>query len=453
LFHFLIEFFSIIIAFGVFLLAWNSRRFIKSDYYLLLGVAYLFVAAIDLLHALAYKGMGVFLNDGANLPTQLWIIARYLESMTLLIAPVFISRHFQSVFKSFFHIYLIIIYFSIFTVVLFTIFWLNIFPTCYVEGVGLTDFKIVSEYVISIILSGALLYTYQHRALLEPQMFQWLIQSIAFSIAAEMVFTLYMDVYGLMNLSGHYFKLISYYLIYKAMIETTLLRPYETLFRDLQTSEKRFRSYFQQPLIGIAIFADDWRWLEVNNKFCELLGYTRADLEKQTWETVTYRDDWSVEKTELENVITGYSDGYSCEKRFIRGDNVIIDASVSLKSVWEHGKLDYIIAIVADITDRKQAERDRENLINELKEALSDIKILQGLLPICPTCGKVKDDNGYWRRVEDYVCQHSDVEFRYTICDNCLQKKYPEAYEIKKTALQYRAHLSDTSKQQDNKLN
>jgi hypothetical protein len=77
LFHSLAEIFSVIIAVGVFAIAWNSRRFLENNYLLFLGVAFLFVGLIDLLHTLAYKGMGVFPGFGANLPTQLWIAARY----------------------------------------------------------------------------------------------------------------------------------------------------------------------------------------------------------------------------------------------------------------------------------------------------------------------------------------------------------------------------------------
>jgi len=92
LFHGLAEIFSIVIACGIFMLAWNTRRFQDNAYLVLLGIAYLFIGGFDLLHTLAYKGMGVFVEAGANLPTQLWIAARYLESISLLAAPFFCRR-------------------------------------------------------------------------------------------------------------------------------------------------------------------------------------------------------------------------------------------------------------------------------------------------------------------------------------------------------------------------
>ena len=91
LFHSLAEIFSITVAFAIFILAWNSRAFLRNGYLLLVGVAYLFVGAFDLVHTLAYKGMGVFPGYQTNLSTQLWIAARSLEAGSLLIAPLLIN--------------------------------------------------------------------------------------------------------------------------------------------------------------------------------------------------------------------------------------------------------------------------------------------------------------------------------------------------------------------------
>ena len=92
LFHSLSEIFSIVIACGIFMFSWNAREVMENDFLLFLGVAYLFVGGMDLVHTLSYKGMGVFQGYGANLPTQLWISARYLESFSLLIAPLWFNR-------------------------------------------------------------------------------------------------------------------------------------------------------------------------------------------------------------------------------------------------------------------------------------------------------------------------------------------------------------------------
>ncbi|MCP4395778.1 MAG: hypothetical protein GY801_00500 [bacterium] len=95
LFHTLAELFSITVAAGLFMIAWNSREFMENNYLLFLGIAYLFIGGLDMVHTLGYKGMNIFVGYDTNLPTQLWIASRYMESISLLVAPVFLKREFK----------------------------------------------------------------------------------------------------------------------------------------------------------------------------------------------------------------------------------------------------------------------------------------------------------------------------------------------------------------------
>ena len=78
------------------------------------------------------------------------------------------------------------------------------------------------------------------------------------------------------------------------------------------------------------------------------------------------------------------------------------------------------------IEERKKAEGEKENLIIELKKALKEVKTLGGLLPICASCKKIRDDNGYWNQLEDYIRKHSEAEFSHSFCPGCAKKLYPE---------------------------
>ena len=91
LFHSLAEIFSILIAAVIFIIAWNARKFITNNFLIFLGVAYLFVALLDLLHTLGFKGMEIFL-DYDYYANQLWIAARYLESISFLAAFLYLKR-------------------------------------------------------------------------------------------------------------------------------------------------------------------------------------------------------------------------------------------------------------------------------------------------------------------------------------------------------------------------
>ena len=82
--------------------------------------------------------------------------------------------------------------------------------------------------------------------------------------------------------------------------------------------------------------------------------------------------------------------------------------------------------LIRDITERVEAEREMERLIEELQDALAQVKTLKGLLPICASCKKVRDDDGYWSRLDAYLGEHSNVEFSHSICPDCMKVMYPE---------------------------
>ncbi len=231
LFHSFAEIFSIVVACGIFVIAWNSRRFLNNNYLLFIGIAYLFVATLDLIHTLSYTGMGVFKGYETNLPTQLWIAARYMESISFLIAPLLFRRKLK--------VNLIFLgYVLVTSILLLSIFYWDIFPVCFIEGMGLTPFKKISEYIISLILSGSIVLLLRNQREFDRGVLQWVIGSIILTIVSELAFTFYIDAYGLSNLMGHFFKIISFYLIYKAIIETGLRRPYDLLSRDLRQREE-----------------------------------------------------------------------------------------------------------------------------------------------------------------------------------------------------------------------
>jgi PAS domain-containing protein len=254
-FHTLVELFSIVIGFGLFMLTWNLRRIIDNNYLLFIGIAYLFVSGIDLTHTLSYKEMDVFAGRyGVGLNTQLWIAARYLESFALFVSPFYIGRKLRTNWT--------LVAFAALTSALFASIFLRVFPVCYIEGVGLTPFKIVSEYVISAILLCSLLLLLRKRMEFDRGVLTLVALSITATICAELAFTFYVGFGDLSNLVGHYLKVLSFYLIYKAVIEIGLSKPYDLLFRNLKLHEEALeqqREWLRVTLtsIGDAVIATD----------------------------------------------------------------------------------------------------------------------------------------------------------------------------------------------------
>ncbi|WP_022663363.1 sensor histidine kinase [Paucidesulfovibrio longus] len=259
LFHTLAELFSIAVAWAAFVVAWNSRERLQRGYLLILGVALLCVGFVDLLHTVAYKGMGVFGKDQANLPTQLWIAGRYLKSFSFLLATAYLTRPARPA--------PLLSGFALATSALLLLIFLGWFPDCFVEGSGLTPFKIYSEYAVCVLmlLSGWIFH--RHRSSLDPVLLRLLLGSIALTVVQELFFTFYVSVYGLSNLLGHFSKIGAYFLIYLGVVRTGVAEPQRLLYRSLQESREHLarseaRLNDAQRIAG----AGSWEWSADNGK-------------------------------------------------------------------------------------------------------------------------------------------------------------------------------------------
>ncbi len=232
LFHTSIEVFTIVVAFAIFVLAWNTRRMSGNSYLLFIGIAFLFIGVLDLLHVLAYKNMDVFVWIGAhpNVATQLWVAMRYIFAFSCLIPLLLVRRNIRPslVFVG---------YTAVTTLVVTSVFYWQDFPAAYVDGVGLTAFKVGSEYAISLIILAAMILLFKKCHEFGKDVFKLLLVAMGAAIATELAFTIYTDVYGVANMIGHLLDLVSFYFFYRALVETGLTKPYELLFRNLKQSE------------------------------------------------------------------------------------------------------------------------------------------------------------------------------------------------------------------------
>lgn len=360
LFHSLAEIFSIAVALGIFMIAWNSRRFIENSYFLFIGMAYLFVGFLDLIHTLAYKGMGVFAGYNANLPTQLWIASRYLQALSLLVAPLFLKKKLNS--KKVFLGYALIT-----SLLLLSIFFWKIFPVCFIEGVGLTPFKKISEYIISLILLVSIFLLLKKRTKFEKTVLIWVVWSILFTIGSELAFTFYIDVYGFSNLMGHYLKILAFYFIYKALIEIGLSRPYDLLFRNLKLSEEKLRES-EGRLRSIietasdAIIAIDARgkvnlW---NPSAGKIFGYSSEEMTGRPLTLIMPERFRQHHQRALERFVSTKPStllGKPIETEGLRKDGEEFPLELSIGK-WETKEGVFFTGIIRDITRRKRVERE-----------------------------------------------------------------------------------------------
>jgi len=156
-----------------------------------------------------------------------------------------------------------------------------------------------------------------------------------------------------------------------------------------------------------------------------------------------YRQEPTIEMAILDWIMPGKSGLEVC--RAIKDDEdnpityvIMLTAKSSVENLAEaldNGADDFIakpfdrVELKARINAGVRIIRLQEALmknISELEEALAHVNQLQEILPICAWCKRIRDDSGYWNSVEEYMHDHSDVEFSHSICPECLAKKYPE---------------------------
>jgi len=236
LFHSIIELFSIIIAFAVFIITWNSRKMMDNNYLCFVGITYIFIGALDLLHTLTFPGMTILPNM-VFYANQFWVATRFMEAATLVVGFYFLKKgkriNSDQVFLT---------YFTISLLITFAILVWHIFPICFIEGRGQTPFKIYAEYVIIAILfvAGYLLYSFRDK--FSEAVYKMLFLSLVFTMLSEFCFTLYASNYSAANELGHYFKLIAFFLIYKANVETGFIKPTGLIFKNLKDNEEEYRT-------------------------------------------------------------------------------------------------------------------------------------------------------------------------------------------------------------------
>lgn len=425
LFHTFAELYSIIIGLMIFTITFNLRDKIDQGYLNFLGIAYLFIAIIDLIHTLAYKGMNIFKGFDANLPTQLWISARYLESFSFLFAIFFINKKVR--------IYpLIFVYFAITAIVLLSIFHFKNFPDCYIEGKGLTAFKIYSEYLICLILGISLFYIRKYREFFPNVTFQYLKLALITTILAEFSFTQYVSVYGAFNFIGHIFKIISFFFIYKAIVKTALTDPFNLLWKKLKESEENLKNayiklntYTEVLDLVFVVIDREGKIMRINKKGAEKLGYTKEELIGKDWfEIMIPEKERESMRIVFDSIISGEVElaGYF-ENKVLRKDGterIFAWHNTVLRDT--QGRIIATVSAGEDITDKKVYDEQREKLIEELKKALENIRTLKGLIPICAWCKKIRNDEGYWIRLETYLKEHTEAEFTHSMCPDCYEK-------------------------------
>jgi len=186
-----------------------------------------------------------------------------------------------------------------------------------------------------------------------------------------------------------------------------------------------------------------WDWtittgaVRFSERWAEMLGYRLDEIEPHVreWEKLVHPDDLPTVTSVLRAHLDGRTPYYETEHRvrtksgewkWILDRGKVVERDSQGKPVRAAGTH-------SDISQRKEREAERERLIGELQDATAKIKTLRGLLPICSACKKIRDDAGYWNRLESYVERHTDAQFTHGLCPDCVQKYFADVFTDEKS--------------------
>ncbi len=135
-------------------------------------------------------------------------------------------------------------------------------------------------------------------------------------------------------------------------------RQRQVAIEALRASERHFRAYFEHSMVGMAALCPDHSWLETNDSFCRMLGYTQEELAARSWADIQYPDDLTKSEAAFNSLVTGDADEYTLEKRLVRKDGSLLYVRVAPCAVRnDDGSLAYLVSLIEDITERKRHEQ------------------------------------------------------------------------------------------------
>lgn len=354
-FHTVTELYTIVVASVIFVITLNARKYFNNQYMVLIGISYFFVAIIDLFHLLSYPGMPIYTH--LNYPaTQLWIAARYFQSIVLLLAFSFMYGREINIKR----VYIINIVVTI--ALLVSILWLEIFPVAFIEGSGLTPFKKISEYIISLILIITLYLIYKRKTDFSKKQYIYLNLALISTIISELLFTFYIDAFSISNLFGHYFKLLSFIFMYQLIVKEGLRDPYNLIFKELEESRKELELFSSKdPLTGL------------HNRRSLLKGFTKV-----VHQSMIYKKIITVAMIDIDD-FKKYNDKFG----HFEGDQILIEISqILLKTfnkpldiVSRYGGEEFVI-VLFDYDEEmvKLKMEEVHHLILELKRYIDNDK-------------------------------------------------------------------------------
>jgi|GEM_PF-4588300 PAS domain S-box-containing protein len=198
----------------------------------------------------------------------------------------------------------------------------------------------------------------------------------------------------------------------------------------LKESEERFRLLFQDVPLAYQSLDEHGHIIDVNQAWLDTLGYSRNEIIGQ-WFGNLLTPKYAAHFGECFSRFKSEGEIHNIEVEMIHQDSSRLVAVFDGKVGYDaNGTFKQMHCMLSDITERRRVLAEKDQLIGELQNAITQIKQLKGLLPICASCKKIRDDRGYWQQLEVYIREHTEAEFSHGLCPECAEKLYPGFCEL-----------------------
>lgn len=357
LMHLLTELVRIVVAVAAFMVVWNTRESIGNGSIVIVAVAGVCVAGIDLFHALMYQGVNLIATGDPGLAPELRLAARDLQAISLLVAASYAGRKVRPG--------RVLLLFAMAAVALVTaVAWTDITPAAFDPATGPTPFAVANEYAIAAVMLLALWVLVAKRDRFDRTFLAAMAAALVCFIAAELAFARFPQPDSIVNFLGHLVSLTGALLVYRAMVIEAVARPFEVLFSEfsstltaLERSEERFRATFDQATVGILEIDREGRIVRANPRARELSGRDDADLLGMLANELTHIDDRDSEGRMTTALEAGEIREYRIEKRICGNGREPAWVSANRSAVLDDaGQARYYLELLEDITARRQAE-------------------------------------------------------------------------------------------------
>lgn len=354
-FHTLVEFVSVFIGLMVLTLASTTNVFVNNQFIIFIAIATGWTSILDLGHVFVYKGLDILPLSGGNASTQFWISARILQAVSFLIAPYFL--------KNKLNLRAINTIFALLTIGIVVGVCFQYFPTTFLETSGTTPSKMIGEFAIIVLLITSIILMFHFKKQIIPSSFYYLNASIVCMIITGLFLSNYSDLYGFENVAGHTVKIFSYWFIYRALVVSTINYP----FHLLSKTSVPFTAIHHPALIingnGVISLANKAAEQQTTLTSHYLIG--------QAHHALFHNPKIDPQECSVCSVLSSKKEDYEMELQLPQGwiacSLSYIDNELFPKS-W--------LQIITDISDKKQLELEKNKLLHEVENKLSELKKL-----------------------------------------------------------------------------